>query len=107
MLGGGDSALPPTLKLNWISIGGNAESTCKRACKRYPAHMLGWHLIFSAYGFWLPNDERGSGSSRVRVQHIYEAGGDATKVSTRHSVAHKPHDLRLRRLAKESLKYPA
>jgi len=68
--------------------------------------MLGWHLIFSAYGFWLPNDERGSGSSRVRAQHIYEAGGDATTVNTRHSVARKPHDVRLRLLAKESLKYP-
>jgi len=69
--------------------------------------MLGWHLIFSTYGFWLPNDERGSGSSQVRAQHIYEAGGEATKVNTRHSAARKPHDVRLRRLAKEALKYPA
>ena len=69
--------------------------------------MLGWHLIFSTYGFWLPNDERGSGSSHVRAQHIYEAGGEATKVNTRHSVARQPHDLRLRRLAKRALKYPA
>ena len=69
--------------------------------------MLGWHLIFSTYGFWLPNDERGSGSSRVRAQHIYEAGGEATKINTRHSVARRPHDVRLRRLAKEALKYPA
>lgn len=69
--------------------------------------MLGWHLIFSAYGFWLPNDERGSGSSRVRAQHIYDAGGEATKVHTTKSVAHRPHDARLRRVAKESLKYPA
>ena len=45
--------------------------------------MVGWHLIFSTYGFWLPNDPRGSGSSRVRAQHIYDAGGEATKVHTR------------------------
>jgi len=69
--------------------------------------MLGWHLIFSTYGFWLPNDDRGSGSVRVRGQYIYDVAGEATKVYTRHSVAHKPHDVRLQRLAKESLKYPA
>ncbi len=69
--------------------------------------MLGWHLIFSVYGFWLPNDERGSGSVRVRAQHIYDAGGKATKVHTTHSVAHRPHDVRLRKMAKESLTYPA
>ena len=69
--------------------------------------MLGWHLIFSTYGFWLPNDERGSGSSRVRAQHIYDAGGEATKVHTTRSVAHRPHDVELRRLAKAALKYPA
>jgi REP-associated tyrosine transposase len=68
--------------------------------------MLGWHLTFSTYGFWLPNDERGSGSSRVRAQHIYEAGGEATKVFTTHSVARRPHDVQARLKTKESLKYP-
>jgi REP element-mobilizing transposase RayT len=68
--------------------------------------MLGWHLIFSSYGFWLPNDPRGSGSSRVRAQHIFDAGGEGTKVSTRESVAHRAHDVRLRRVAKEALKFP-
>ncbi|MFO0791348.1 MAG: hypothetical protein U0805_17955 [Pirellulales bacterium] len=69
--------------------------------------MLGWHLIFSTYGFWLPNDPRGSGSSEVRARHIYEAGGEATKVHTTRSVAHRPHDVKLRQLTKQSLKYPA
>lgn len=69
--------------------------------------MLGWHLIFSVYGFWLPNDDRGSGSTRVRSQHIYKAGGEATKVHTTHSIAHQPHNVRLQRIAKEALKYPA
>jgi REP element-mobilizing transposase RayT len=68
--------------------------------------MLGWHLIFSTYGFWLPNDPRGSGSTRVRTQHIYDAGGKATKVHTRHSVAARSHDRRLRLEAKRALKYP-
>jgi REP element-mobilizing transposase RayT len=43
----------------------------------------------------------------VRAQHIYDAGGEATMVRTRHSVAHRPHDVRLRRMAKEALKYQA
>ena len=68
--------------------------------------MLGLHLIFSTYGFWLPNDERGSGSTRVRARHIYEAGGEATKVRTTHSVAGRHHDVWARMVAKESLKYP-
>jgi len=43
----------------------------------------------------------------VRAQHIYDAGGEATKVHTRKSVAHRAHDVRLRQLAKASLKFPA
>lgn len=68
--------------------------------------MLGMHLIFSTYGFWLPNDPRGSGSTRVRTWHVYDAGGEATKVSTARSVATRPHDRRLRLQAKQALKCP-
>ena len=69
--------------------------------------MLGWHLIFTTYGFWPPNDPRGSGSTRVRTWHLYDAAGEATKVDTRRSVAARPHDLTIRRAAKAALKYPA
>ena len=69
--------------------------------------MLGWHLIFTTYGFWPPNDPRGSGSTRVRTWHIYDAAGEATKIDTRRSVAAKPHDMSIRRAAKAALKYPA
>jgi REP element-mobilizing transposase RayT len=69
--------------------------------------MLGQHLIFTTYGFWPPNDPRGSGSARVRAQHVHEAGGPATKVHTRASLATRPHDFRIRRAINESLKYPA
>ena len=69
--------------------------------------MLGQHLIFSTYGFWLPNDPRGSGSTRIRTQHIYDAGGEATRVATTHySVAARPHDRHARLNAKRSLKHP-
>ena len=68
--------------------------------------MLGMHLIISAYGFWPPNDPRGSWSTSVRAQHLYEIGGEATKVATRQSVARRPHDQNLRQQIKENLKYP-
>lgn len=68
--------------------------------------MLGQHLIFTTYGFWPPNDPRGSGSTHVKAQHIYEVGGGATKVCTTHSLAAKPHDLRIRKAIENSLKYP-
>src|ERR1035437_4030111 len=45
------------------------------------------HIIFSAYGFWLPNDPRGSGSDFIRAWEVFLAGR-ATKVHTRRSVAH-------------------
>jgi REP element-mobilizing transposase RayT len=69
--------------------------------------FLGWHLIFTTYGFWPPNDPRGSGSTRVRTWHLYDAAGEATKVHTRRSVAARPHNMSIRRAAKEALKYPA
>lgn len=67
--------------------------------------MLGAHLIFSAYGFWLPNDPRGSGSDFVRSFDLLRYG-IATKVRTRRSVASKKHDSRLRLEAKKALRYP-
>jgi REP element-mobilizing transposase RayT len=67
--------------------------------------LLGYHLVCSAYGFWLPNDERGSGSDFVRASHLTKFG-PANPVSTRRSVAHKPFDFELRRIAESSLIYP-
>jgi REP element-mobilizing transposase RayT len=67
--------------------------------------VLAYHLVFSAYGFWLPNDPRGSGSSIVLSEALREYG-PATKVTTRHSVASKPHDIALRLEAKTALQYP-
>ena len=34
----------------------------------------GYHLIWTAYGFWLPNDPRGSTSSEVRIAAIKDLG---------------------------------
>jgi REP element-mobilizing transposase RayT len=41
------------------------------------------------------------------LQHIYDAGGEATKVNTTHSVASRPFDKARARRIKAALKYPA
>jgi len=53
--------------------------------------VLGYHLILSAYGFWLPNEPRGSWSDFVRSWEL-ALYGQATKVDTRRSVANRPYD---------------
>ena len=67
--------------------------------------ILGYHVIFTAYGFWLPNDPRGSWSKFVAAWHLFRYG-PATKTNTRRSVAAKEHDRALRLQAKSALKYP-
>jgi REP element-mobilizing transposase RayT len=68
--------------------------------------VLAYHVIFGAYGFWLPNDPRGSWSDFVRSWELFRAGGPATKVTTRRSVAGQPHDRQTRLKTKAALKYP-
>jgi REP element-mobilizing transposase RayT len=67
--------------------------------------VRGYHVIFSTYGFWLPNDPRGSRSATIRAPAI-RRHGPATKAETRRSLAHEPHDPEVRQIAKRSLKYP-
>lgn len=67
--------------------------------------VLGYHVTFGAYGFWLPNDPRGSSSLYVGSEELRRFG-PATYVEARWSVAGKPHDRHLRRAAKKALKYP-
>src|SRR6266567_4658282 len=69
--------------------------------------VLAYHAIFTAYGFWLPNDPRGSWSDFVRSWELFLAAGRATKVETRRSVAGQPHDRDARLKAKDALRYPA
>jgi len=66
--------------------------------------ILAFHLILSAYGFWLPNDPRGSWSDFVRAWELLRYG-EATKVATRKSVAYVPHDVDRRLHAKDALQY--
>jgi REP element-mobilizing transposase RayT len=70
-----------------------------------PFGVQAYHVIFTAYGFWLPNDPRGSWSDFVRKWELLRFG-PATKVTTRASLARKPHDRQLRLAAKQALAYP-
>jgi REP element-mobilizing transposase RayT len=36
--------------------------------------VVGYHLIWTAYGWWLPNDPRGSSSHEIRVERIAGLG---------------------------------
>lgn len=67
--------------------------------------ILASHAIFSAYGFWLPNDGRGSWSTEVWAPEL-QPFGPATKTSERRSLAHRRHDRALRVEAKQHLKCP-
>lgn len=69
--------------------------------------VIAYHIILTTYGFWLPNDERGSGSEVVRASHLRKFG-----LATKHladgerSVAHRTFDHCVRKQARVSLKYP-
>ncbi len=66
--------------------------------------VIATHVVWTTYGFWLPNDPRGSGSSFVGSEALYRHGG-ATRVSTRRSVAGRLHDASARRAAKGALRF--
>jgi REP element-mobilizing transposase RayT len=68
--------------------------------------IVGYHVIFGTYGFWLPNDPRGSWSEFVGSFELFRHGR-ATKTDARHSLADVPHDHSKRSAAKEDLRYPA
>lgn len=75
--------------------------------ERYvPDEVIAFHVILGVYGFWLPNDPRGSKSRFVWADHLKQFG-DATYVETNESVAAAKHDAAKRTRAKRALKYPA
>jgi REP element-mobilizing transposase RayT len=67
--------------------------------------VLAYHIIIAAYGFWLPNDPRGSWSDFVWAWELARFG-PATKTETRRSLADTPHDSALRQTAKTALLRP-
>lgn len=67
---------------------------------------LGFHIIVSTYGFWLPNDPRGASAPFVGSDALFQAAGTARPVAHRRSVAGVPHDRAARLAAKHALKFP-
>lgn len=67
--------------------------------------VIAYHVIFTAYGFWLPNDPRGSWSKFVASWELLLAGGKATKTNERQSLARVEHDRNLRERTKAALKF--
>lgn len=65
--------------------------------------VLAYHLIMTTYGFWLPNDPRGSWSDFVRSWELFLFGGPATRTQERRSLARDPHDIAKRLEAKQHL----
>jgi REP element-mobilizing transposase RayT len=66
--------------------------------------VIGYHVIFSTYGFWLPNDPRGSWSEFIGKWELLRFG-PATKTNVRRSVAAVQHDSGRRIAAKAALRY--
>jgi REP element-mobilizing transposase RayT len=67
--------------------------------------VIASHVIIGMYGFWLPNDERGSWSDFVGSWELLRFG-KATTVNVRHSLAKRPFDPLKRATALAALKYP-
>ena len=67
--------------------------------------VLAYHCIFGMYGFWLPNDPRGSGSDYIASWELSRYG-PATKTRGRRSMAYREHDRAARLKAKQALKFP-
>ena len=66
----------------------------------------GYHVIIPAYGFWLPNDPRGSWSDMVRKWELLRFGA-ATKTLERRTLDElTTAEKRQREQARRALKYP-
>src|SRR5690349_16498717 len=67
--------------------------------------VIGFHVVCCTYGFWLPNEERGSRSDHVRSPELREFG-PATTVEHRRSVARNAYDWQVRQMQLAALRYP-
>jgi hypothetical protein len=67
--------------------------------------ILAFHCIFTAYGFWLPNEPRGSWSTFVASLDLLKFG-PATKTATRHSLARLSYDPAIKRQMQAALCHP-
>jgi REP element-mobilizing transposase RayT len=66
----------------------------------------GYHVIVAAYGFWLPNDPRGSWSDFVGKWELVRFGKSTKSLERRGLAELTAAELRQREAARRSLKYP-
>ncbi len=67
----------------------------------------GYHVILTAYGFWLPNDPRGSWSDFVGKWELVKFGRSTKGRDFRHLTDLTADEHHQRDVARRSLKYPA
>jgi REP element-mobilizing transposase RayT len=67
----------------------------------------GYHVIIGAYGYWLPNDPRGSWCDFIGKWELLRFGCAKPKPDRRSLAELTAEELQLRERAKASLKYPA
>lgn len=63
----------------------------------------GYHVIFGAYGYWLPNDPRGSWSDFVGAWELVRFGRATKSIERQQLTAQQHHE---REVARRALKYP-
>ena len=66
--------------------------------------IIAYHIVWSTYGFWLPNEERGSWSKNVWAPKLVRFG-PPIPANTNRSLARKPYDRDRRREMQAELKY--
>ena len=70
--------------------------------------VLAYHIVLGLYGFWLPNDPRGSYSDFVGAWDLFRSGGKATRDrDTREGLSTEEARSPERSALKRSLKFPA
>ncbi len=70
--------------------------------------VIAYHIILTFYGFWLPNDQRGSGTDTVWSEDLRPFGnGTRSLADGERSVSKRPFDREAARAAKRALQYPA
>lgn len=66
----------------------------------------GYHIILPVYGFWLPNDPRGSWSRFVAKWELSQFGKPRHKFDRHELQELSPEEVRQRDAARSALKYP-
>ncbi len=68
--------------------------------------VIAYFVTLGHYGFWLPNDQRGSGSRYVGSPSLYPFGKASFIQDRRRSRAARAYDRELRRRAQQALDHP-